>query len=414
MSAARSASTRRARDRSRSRGSRASVSGTPESPPRVRTVVPAHAVSTGSRQRGCRRRDPRASTGRRARPSARAAPRRACPRRASADPSAAISSSAAARPGCTSRSPSPSRCPRGANRRSPSRIVSTGASISRQVACAGGIATPSRASRIAGSSSRGQSRRPCGARARRAPPEHPVRRRRRANRVVDELLAEGHLQLHELGIARRRAETRHRREEVELLRARPAAASKASRARRREDLSSPPRRRRRRSGGDGRVGGRRRPPRGSRGRRRRWRGDRRRRPARRVSVRALPLVEHRRSAASRGTPAPPARAWRPTRRARSEQEPCAIPTPLGDPPTPDVGCERFPTAAGIGRRKSEEAHGPDEGSKARGHQEARPAKRVGHRLGPQVQIATARTQRINELTDICAPTRTTTTRGAGS
>ena len=141
------------------RAAAASAAGTPESPPRVSSRRPANA-----------RRDRLATTSarRRARSAAASAPSRSCDEpeqrrrdraacRRSPRPRRRASSSARTSPGCSSRSPGPEQRARRARRsRAPSRIVITGASISRQAAWAAGIATPSRARRSAGSTSRGQ------------------------------------------------------------------------------------------------------------------------------------------------------------------------------------------------------------------------------------------------------------------
>ena len=92
----------------------------------------------------------------------------------------------------------------------------TGASISRQAACAGGIVTPARASRSAGSTSRGQGSRPC-ARQRLAEPRRDTGDGARggADRIVDELGSERDLQVEQLGVTRLGADARHRAEAVE-------------------------------------------------------------------------------------------------------------------------------------------------------------------------------------------------------
>ena len=184
---------RRARRRARAplrrrepaqRGSRASARGTPESPPRV---------STRGRPRELDRLAPDAlvrgeivarSAARRARRRARAATRRSCP----CTPRGALRGERLERgdePGLLEPCrPARAACPPGAYMRAPSRIVITGSSIARHAACAGGISTPSRASRIAGSTSarprqapvrRATARR--GPRARPAPHTTPARSR---------------------------------------------------------------------------------------------------------------------------------------------------------------------------------------------------------------------------------------------
>ena len=78
-------------------------------------------------------------------------------------PSAASASRAATSPGCCSVSPGWSKRPSGAYRRAPSRKVMTDSSITRHATCAGGMTTPLRARRIAGSHTRAHGRRPCRA-----------------------------------------------------------------------------------------------------------------------------------------------------------------------------------------------------------------------------------------------------------
>ena len=174
---------------------------------------------------------------------------------------------AAARPPAAARRPA-------RRSRAPSFIVITGSSIARQAACAGGNSTPSRASRSAGSTRRGQGSRPCSACSAPSPAGNPgTPKEAIADRVVDELGAERHLELEQLGPASRLgAEARHRDEAVEVPRAPGRLRRSGSRARRRAARSSPSRRRTTR----GRRRPRRRPPtrrrRGSRLPPRRWRG----------------------------------------------------------------------------------------------------------------------------------------------
>ena len=84
--------------------------------------------------------------------------------------------------------------------RAPASIVITGASIARHEACAGVIGTPTRASLSAGSKSL-PPRKTAVLGVERAEPRGHARdgERRGADRVVDELLAERHLQLEQLG-----------------------------------------------------------------------------------------------------------------------------------------------------------------------------------------------------------------------
>ena len=148
--------------------------------------------------------------------------------------------------------------------RAPSRIVITGSSICRHATCGGRHrARPSRASRSAGSHEPRPGQPPVPPPELVEPGRHARDRARAgADRVVDELLAERHLELDSIAPPR---PARHRDEEVEVRDAAPTPRRGRSRGRRRADPSSPSRRRTRR--------GTRRPPR--RPRSRRPRGSRR-------------------------------------------------------------------------------------------------------------------------------------------
>ena len=203
------------------RGSRASVAGTPESPPRReeparRATASRPARSSAARTRRGRRAvrsPPRSSREREQRR------RRSC--RCTRRPRLRRRATRARRrgPAARARSPGSSSVPPGAYMRAPSRIVITGSSIARHATCAGGIATPSRASRSAGSTSRAPRQPAVRAPQRAEPGGHAGHgARRRADRVVHELRAERHLELEQLRLARRRAEPGHRAEAVEVAR----------------------------------------------------------------------------------------------------------------------------------------------------------------------------------------------------
>ena len=123
----------------------------------------------------------------------------------------------------------------------PSRIVITGSSIARHAACAAGIGTPSRASRRAGAQTSAHGSRPCSSPERVEPGRDAGDGAgRRPDRVVDELLAELHVQLEEIAPAA----ARNRAEAVQVARAAGSRRPSRSRARRRGDPSSrSPRRR---------------------------------------------------------------------------------------------------------------------------------------------------------------------------
>ena len=128
--------------------------------------------------------------------------------------------------------------------RAPASIVITGASIARQEACAGDISTPTRASRIAGSKRSRQSRRPNRACSAPIPAGTPgTANDAGPDRVVDELLAERHLELDEVGALAGRAPRRSSRGSARSARPRPSR----SRTRRRAGRSSPSRRHTRRA-----------------------------------------------------------------------------------------------------------------------------------------------------------------------
>ncbi len=99
----------------------------------------------------------------------------------------------------------------------PSRSVNTGASISRHAACAGGSGTPSRASRSRRLDEPGPGQAAVRPPERVQPRGHAGHRARGgADRVVDELLAEGHVEVQELRLAPCRAEPRDGAEAVEI------------------------------------------------------------------------------------------------------------------------------------------------------------------------------------------------------
>ena len=207
-------------------------------------------------------------------------------------------------------------------------------------------------------------RQPAEARVQRSEPARKARdgARARPDRVVDELLAERHLQLH-----RRRARSRgHVDEAVEA----PGVASRPSRSRahRRAGRSSPSRRRTRRDRPQRPHPPRIRPPRGSRSPPPRSRGVRRR------QRRATPLAT--------------------LLRPRSRPDVSSF-TPRGD-------------SGDLDRRRP---HGPHQGSQAGADREARP-ERDGHRLsrGPDRD---AHAVGSTTSPSTCGRTRRTTTPGAG-